>query len=75
MLGALEAIEVAIVRPDDLPRRAWIVADRLGWAKTHDAEHLAIAELLGLSLVTLDTRLPRGAGHVIDITTPTELQP
>lgn len=47
-------------RPDrDLPRRfrrlgitAWQLADELGWAKTCDAEYLALGQLLDCRLVT-----------------------
>jgi predicted nucleic acid-binding protein len=37
-----------------LGARAWAIADRLGWAKTYDAEYLALAELLSCRILTLD---------------------
>jgi predicted nucleic acid-binding protein len=48
---------------------AWKLSDELGWAKTYDAEYLALAVHLDCRFVTLDGRLRRGAhrlGFVID---------
>lgn len=55
---------------DDLHPAAWRVAERFGWAKTYDAEYVALAGLLGCRLVTLDARLRRGAdrlGYVVAV--------
>lgn len=59
--------------PRQLYDEAWRVAGELGWAKTYDAEYVALARLLGCRLVTLDGRLRRGASHLIEIIGPTEL--
>lgn len=56
-----------------LYEEAWRVASLLGWARTYDAEYVALARLQGCRLVTLDGRLRRGAGHVVEIVGPTEL--
>ena len=40
-----------------LRRRAWDLADRLGWASTYTAEYVALALLQADALVTLDTEL------------------
>lgn len=60
----LERCPVEPVSRDDLGREAWLVADQLGWAKTYDAEYVALARLLGCRLVTLDARLRRGADRL-----------
>lgn len=53
--------------------RASLVADALGWAKTYDAEYVALAERLDCPLVTLDARLHRGASRRVAVRTPAEL--
>lgn len=71
--AALDAVRIE--RRDD--RRvgpgAWRIADALGWAKTYDAEYVALAELLGCRLVTLDARLRRGADRLGFVITVDEL--
>jgi len=49
------------------------IADQLGWAKTCDAEYVALASLLECRLVTLDGRLRRGADRLGLVVTPAEL--
>ena len=64
---------VAVRRPARLWSEAWSIADELGWAKTYDAEYVALARLLDLPLVTVDVRLRRGAADVVTVLGPTEL--
>jgi predicted nucleic acid-binding protein len=59
--------------PGRMYAEAWAIADRLGWAKTYDAEYVALAQLHDCPLLTADARLRRGAGHLITILGPTEL--
>jgi predicted DNA-binding protein (UPF0278 family) len=49
------------------------IAVALGWAKTYDAEYLALAQLLDTRVVTLDMRLRRGADRLGLVVTPDEL--
>jgi predicted nucleic acid-binding protein len=58
---------------DEFWDRAWALADQLGWAKTYDAEYVALSRHLDAPLVTLDARLARGAGRVTRIIGPAEL--
>jgi len=63
----LDLLERAPVEPRSDPalrRRALRIATELGWAKTYDAEYVALAEILGTRLVTLDARLRRGADRL-----------
>lgn len=69
-------IEDAEVKPTThagLAEEAWRIADELGWAKTYDAEYVALAALLGCRLVTVDARLRRGADRLGFVVGPTEL--
>ena len=60
--------------PAELGRVAWqIIADELGWARTYDAEYVALASILGCRLVTLDARLRRGADRLGFVVSPGEL--
>ena len=59
--------------PKRLRREAWRVAEELGWMKTYDAEYVALARMARCRLFTLDARLRRGAGHVVQIIGPGDL--
>jgi predicted nucleic acid-binding protein len=75
-LDALEKLAVAPISrraPAGLPRKAWELADRLGWAKTYDAEYIALAVLLNCRLVTVDERLRRGTEQLGIVIGPSEL--
>jgi predicted nucleic acid-binding protein len=75
-LRTLEALERAPIRPRAqrrLSRRAWDLANEMGWAKTYDAEYLALAQLLDCRFVTLDARLHRDAARLGFVVSPTEL--
>ena len=48
-----------------LRRRAWDIAERLGWATTYDAEYLALTRLQGDAFVTLDADLARRADGIV----------
>ena len=52
---------------------ATAIAAGLGWAKTYDAEYLALARRIGCPMVTLDERLIRGASGAFDLRRPGEL--
>jgi predicted nucleic acid-binding protein len=48
-----------------LRRRAWEVADRLGWASTYDAEYVALTELQADAFVTTDRKLAQRIEGVV----------
>jgi predicted nucleic acid-binding protein len=60
-------------RPDGHIAMAWAVAEEFGWAKTYDAEYVALAKSEGCRLVTLDGRLRRGTDRLGFVVTPAEL--
>jgi predicted nucleic acid-binding protein len=73
---SMEAFQRSSVRernPKRLGETAWRIADELGFAKTHDAEYLALAELVGCRFVTLDERLRRGADRLGFVISPDEI--
>jgi predicted nucleic acid-binding protein len=69
----LEDVDVELKSDARLAEEAWRIADELGWAKTYDAEYVALASLLGCRLVTVDGRLRRGADRLGFVLGPTEL--
>jgi predicted nucleic acid-binding protein len=48
-----------------LRRRAWEIADQLGWASTFDAEYVALTQLQADALITLDATLARNVRGVV----------
>jgi predicted nucleic acid-binding protein len=49
-----------------LRRRAWEVADQLGWASTYNAEYVALTQLQADAFVTLDAELARSVEGIIE---------
>jgi predicted nucleic acid-binding protein len=72
-LEHLDAAPIAERRPRRLGSLAWELADQLGWAKTYDAEYLALAQLLGVRVLTVDSRLKRGGDRLGLVVLPSEL--
>lgn len=72
-LARLAGAPIDFSSPEGLHREAWLVAEQLGWAKTYDAEYVALAKLTRARLLTRDARLKRAAGHLVDIVGPTEI--
>jgi predicted nucleic acid-binding protein len=52
-----------------LRRRAWEVADQLGWASTYDAEYVALTQLQADAFVTLDEDLARRVEGIVPTAT------
>lgn len=73
MRDRLLAASIARISPDDLATEAWDLADEMGWAKTYDANYVALARLLSCRVVTLDARLRRGTDRLGIVVGPTEL--
>ena len=69
----LAGAPIARVEDARIRDEAWRFADELGWAKTYDAEYVALAHILGCRLLTVDMRLRRGAERLGFVVTPQEL--
>lgn len=72
-LATLGTLPITHDSPGALAIEATAVAARLGWAKTYDAEYVALARRLDCPLLTLDARLQRGVGGLIEVLTPLDL--
>lgn len=72
-LDCLAGLTIEYAVPGGLAREANRLAEANGWAKTYDAEYVALARTLDCPLVTLDRRLQRGAGHLATIIGPSDL--
>jgi predicted nucleic acid-binding protein len=48
-----------------LRRRAWDLADQLGWASTYNAEYVALTQLQAEAFVTLDAELARSVEGIV----------
>jgi predicted nucleic acid-binding protein len=57
-----------------LRRRAWDLADQLGWAPTYDAEYVALTQLQGDAFVTLDAALARSLEGIVATASIDELR-
>jgi len=56
-----------------LRRRAWDIAEELGWLETYDAEYVALTQLQADAFVTLNKRLARQVQKLVRTTTLDEL--
>ena len=72
-LDRLTAADVSARRPKGLIEEAWRAADRLGWAKTYDAEYLALARLLRCRLLTTDAKLKTTGSGLVNVIGPADL--
>ncbi len=58
-LARVGRLPIRLLGDGVLRRRAWDVAERLGWASTYDAEYVALTQLQADAFVTLDADLAR----------------
>lgn len=74
-LERLDSINVEPRHPENLIGEAWRTTTNLGWAKTYDAEYLALAKILECRMVTLDGPMWRRTKHLGFVVIPEELKP
>ena len=70
-LARIQRIPIRLLGDAVLRRRAWEVADQLGWAETYDAEYVALTQLQADAFVTLDADLARRVQGIVP-TAPVE---
>ncbi len=68
-LARIRAMPIRLLGDAVLRRRAWELADRLGWAETYDAEYVALTQLQADAFVTLDAKLARRLEGVVPTAT------
>lgn len=59
----------------ELYRSARVLARQLGWAKTYDAEYVALARTARTALITRDERLRRRVRDLVEVVSPDEVVP
>jgi predicted nucleic acid-binding protein len=64
-LADIGRIKIRLLGDAVLRRRAWEVADRLGWTSTYDAEYVALTQLQADAFVTLDAKLARSVEGIV----------
>jgi predicted nucleic acid-binding protein len=64
-LARIGRIRIRLLGDAVLRRRAWEVADRLGWASTYDAEYVALSQLQADAFITLDAELARSVEGIV----------
>ncbi len=71
--GRLRQAPIKRKSPARLLDAAWRIAEELGWAKTYDAEYVALAEILSCRLFTIDERLKSTASRIVPVVGPLDL--
>jgi predicted nucleic acid-binding protein len=68
-LTRIRALPIRLLGDAVLRRRAWDLAEQLGWAETYDAEYIALTQLQADAFVTLDTELARRVERIVSTAT------
>lgn len=64
-LARIGKLTIRLLGDAVLRRRAWELADRLGWASTYNAEYVALTQLQADAFITLDAELARSVEGVV----------
>jgi predicted nucleic acid-binding protein len=68
-LAQIRAMRIRLLGDAVLQRRAWDIADQLGWIETYEAEYLALTQLQADAFVTLDAKLARRVQGIVPTAT------
>ena len=68
-LTQIRAIPIRLLGDAVLRRRAWDLAEQLGWGSTYDAEYVALTQLQADAFVTLDAELARRVEGIVSTAT------
>ena len=64
-LARIRMMPIRLLGDAVLRRRAWELADQLGWAQTYDAEYVALTQLQADAFVTLNAELARSVEGIV----------
>jgi predicted nucleic acid-binding protein len=64
-LRRIAQIKIRLLGDAVLRRRAWDLAEQLGWASTYDAEYVALTQLQADAFVTMDAALARSVEGIV----------
>jgi len=64
-LARVGQMKIRLLGDAVLRRRAWELADQLGWESTYDAEYIALTQLQADAFVTLDAELARSVDGIV----------
>jgi predicted nucleic acid-binding protein len=66
-LTHIRRMKIRLLGDAVLQRRAWELADQLGWASTYNAEYVALTQLQADAFVTMDAELARSVKGIVEI--------
>lgn len=66
-LTRIRRMKIRLLGDAVLQRRAWELADQLGWASTYNAEYVALTQLQADAFVTMDAKLARSVKGIVEI--------
>jgi predicted nucleic acid-binding protein len=64
-LTRINRLPIRLLGDAVMRRRAWELAEQLGWAETYAAEYVALTQLQGDVFVTLDKKLARAVKGLV----------
>jgi predicted nucleic acid-binding protein len=64
-LARIGKMSIRLLGDGVLRRRAWVLADKLGWASTYNAEYVALTQLQADAFVTLDAELAASVEGIV----------
>jgi predicted nucleic acid-binding protein len=73
-LAKVNKIKIRLLGDAVMRRRAWELADRLGWWETYGAEYVALTQLQADALITLNHDFARALDGVVTVASVDDLR-
>jgi predicted nucleic acid-binding protein len=74
-LARIRRMKIRLLGDAVLQRRAWELADQLGWDSTYNAEYVALTQLQADAFVTMDAKLARSVKGIVATASIDALKP